>query len=138
MKRYTNIAFFAVTLCFMGSVAAPIAAQTVVGPEYTLTKPSAVRLEKGEKQCEYFLRTMLGGNVQRISFNHVAASSGKIESEVPPIGNVTIVIVSTKNVPTARITDTDEDGRFMWQLTMSQDLYVTNQQCLAGITKLGG
>jgi hypothetical protein len=116
-----------------GMVPLPAAAQTVLGPEYTLSKPKAVNsLQKEEKLCEFFLWTKLGGSAQRISFNYVGAD-GKIGGDTPRIENITISINPAKNIPTAQMIGTDENNRTTWLLEISQGAYDTNKLCLRGI-----
>jgi hypothetical protein len=116
-----------------GIIPSSAAAQTVLGPEYTLSKQKVVTaMQKDEKMCDFFLWTKLGGSAQRISFNYMG-SDGKISGDTPRLENVTISINPAKDVPTAQMTGTDDSNRTMWLLEMSQGAYDTNKMCLRGI-----
>jgi hypothetical protein len=84
------ILFTLVAACLPASTAA----QTVVGPEYTLNKTEVSSLQRDERRCDYFLWTKLGGDAQRISFSYVRPD-GKADSDAPRLQNVTIVINSS-------------------------------------------
>jgi hypothetical protein len=132
--KYLGIALLPTLLLFVGGLAPKSAAQvTVLGPEFTLTKVVAPPLQRDEKHCDYFLWTKLGGEAQRVSFSYVLPG-GKSDSDTPRIENVTVLINPVKSVPTARMTGRDDSNRTLWQVEMSQEVYVANQQCLHGIT----
>ncbi|MGD0859926.1 MAG: hypothetical protein ABR912_11445 [Terracidiphilus sp.] len=115
-----------------GMVPSPAASQTVLGPEFTLSKLTLHAVQRDERQCEYFLWTKLGGDAQRVSFSYVLPD-GKTDGDAPRIENVTIVIIPGKDVPTARITGTDDYRRTLWQLEMAPGAYDVNERCLSGI-----
>lgn len=115
-----------------GIVTARTPAQTVLGPEYTLTKTAVFSLQRDEKRCDYFLWTKLGGDAQRISFSYLGAD-GKSEGDAPRIESVTIVINPGKSAPVARMTGMDDNRRTLWQFEMPQEVYNANQRCLTGI-----
>jgi len=123
----------ALLLLVGGLVPASTAAQTVLGPEYTLTKSALASVQKDEHKCEYFLWTKLGGDAQRVGFNY-QTPDGKSDGDTPRIENVTIVVNPAKDVPTARISGMDDSRRTLWQLEMSQGAYDANKMCLRGIT----
>ena len=132
--RYLGIVPMATLLVLIGGIVpSPAASQTVVGPEFTLTKLAVRAVQRDERQCEYFLWTKLGGDAQRTSFSYVLPD-GKTDSDAPRIENVTIVISAGKDVPLARILGTDENRRTLWQLEMAPGAYDLNQRCLSGIT----
>jgi len=132
--KYFGIALLPTMLLFVGGLAPTAAAQvTVLGPEYTLTKVIAPPLQRDEKRCDYFLWTKLGGGAQRVSFNYVLAG-GKSDSDTPRIENVTVLINSEKNIPTARMIGKDDSNRTLWRVEMAKDVYDANKQCLQGIT----
>lgn len=132
--RFTGIVLMPILLFLVGSlVPASVGAQTVVGPEYTLTKSAVSSLQRDERRCDYFLWTKLGGTVQRVSFSYTRPD-GKTDSDAPRIENVNIVINQAAKVPTARILGEDDYRRTLWQLEMARDDYEANQRCLSGIT----
>jgi len=100
-----------------------------MGPEYRLTKSDVASVQRDERQCEFFLWTKLGGNVQRISFTYIA-SDGQADSDTPRIENVKIVINPQKPVPTATIVGVGERQQSVWQLEMSIETYDANRKCL--------
>jgi hypothetical protein len=116
-----------------GLVPASTAAQTVLGPEYTVTKSNYHSLERGEHQCEYFLWTKLGGDVQRVGFNY-ATPDGKADDDTPRLENVTIILNPARTVPIARISGLDDSRQTLWRLEMSQETYDANKACLQGVT----
>jgi hypothetical protein len=116
-----------------GMVPASSAAQTVLGPEYRLSKSVVTSLQRNERQCDYFLWTKLGGDAQRISFSYETAD-GKSDGDAPRIENVTIVISQGRDIPTARITGVADKQQSIWQLQMSPGTYDANRKCLATIT----
>jgi len=115
-----------------GTVSLPAASQTVVGPEFTLTKVTVRAIQRDERQCEYFLWTKLGGDAQRVSFSYMLPD-GKTDGDAPRIENVTIVITPGKDVPTARILGTDDNRRTLWQLEMAPGAYGVNERCLSEV-----
>ena len=132
--RYLGIVPMATLLVLIGGIVpSPAASQTVVGPEFALTKLTVRGVQRDERQCDYFLWTKLGGDAQRTSFSYVLPD-GKTDSDAPRIENVTIVISAGKDVPLARILGTDENRRTLWQLEMGPGVYDLNQRCLSGIT----
>jgi hypothetical protein len=132
-SRYLRIVLMSTLLVFIGGmVPPPTAAQTVMGPEFTLTKLAVNAVQRDERQCEYFLWTKLGGDAQRISFSYVLPD-GKTDGDTPRIENVTIVLTQGKSIPTARMGGMDDNRRTMWQLEMAPGVYDLNQRCLAGI-----
>ncbi len=132
--RFTRIALMPILLFLAGSfVPASAAAQTVVGPEYALTKTAVSSLQRDERLCDYFLWTKLGGSVQRVSFSYLRPD-GKIDSDAPRLENVTIVINQAAKAPTARMLGEDDSLRTLWQLEMAREYYDANERCLTGIT----
>ena len=127
-----SVPMVALLVLIGGIVPSPAASQTVVGPEFTLTKLTVRGVQRDERQCEYFLWTKLGGDAQRVSFSYVLPD-GKTDGDAPRIENVTIVITPGKDVPTARIMGTDDYRRTLWQLEMAQGTYDLNQRCLSGV-----
>jgi hypothetical protein len=123
---------FALLVLISGIIPASSAAQTVQGPEFTLTRSDVASLQRDERKCDYFLWTKLGGDVQRISFNY-QTQDGNSDGDTPRIENVTIVINSEKDVPTARITGLNDKRQSIWQLQMSAATYDANRRCLANI-----
>jgi hypothetical protein len=126
------VPMFALLFSIGGIVPSPAAAQTVLGPEFALTKLTVHALQRDERQCEYFLWTKLGGDVQRVSFSYLLPD-GKSDGDAPRIENVTIVFTPGKDVPTARMAGVDDNGRTLWQLEMAQGVYDLNERCLSGI-----
>jgi hypothetical protein len=137
-NRYLGIVLMLALLVLLGGlVPLPAAAQTVLGPEFTLIKLAVSSLQRDERQCEYFLWTKLGGDSQRISFSYLLPD-GKTDGDTPRIENVTIVLTPGKSVPTARITGLDDSRRSLWRLEMAPGVYDLNEKCLSGIpTSLG-
>jgi hypothetical protein len=132
--RYLGIVLMPTLLVLIGGIVpASTAAQTVLGPEYTLTKSAVTSLQRDERQCDYFLWTKLGGDAQRVSFSYIGPN-GKSEGDTPRIENVTVVINPAKDVPTATITGTDDSRRTLWQLEMSRGVYDANQRCLSNLS----
>ena len=127
------ILFTLVAACLPASTAA----QTVVGPEYTLNKTEVSSLQRDERRCDYFLWTKLGGDAQRISFSYVRPD-GKADSDAPRLQNVTIVINSSSKTPTARIIGEDDNRRTLWQLEMAPEDYESIRRCLTGISLADG
>jgi hypothetical protein len=131
--RYPGIVPMVALLVLIGGIVSPpAAAQTVLGPEFTLTKLAVRGVQRDERQCEYFLWTKLGGDAQRVSFSYVLPD-GKTDGDAPRIENVSIVLTPGKDVPTARIMGTDDYRRTLWQLEMAQGTYDLNQRCLSGV-----
>jgi hypothetical protein len=131
--RYLGIVPMVALLVLIGGILPPpSAAQTVLGPEFTLTKLAVNAVQRDERQCEYFLWTKLGGEAQRISFSYLLPD-GKTDGDTPRIENVTIVLVPGKVVPAARMGGMDDNRRTLWQLEMAPGVYDLNQRCLTGI-----
>jgi len=126
------VRMLAVLVLLGGVVPSPAAAQTVLGPEYTLSKLTVSSVQRDERQCEYFLWTKLGGDAQRVSFSYLR-SDGKTDGDAPRVGNVTIVLSAGKIAPAARMAGVDVNGRTLWQLEMAQGVYELNHRCLTGI-----
>jgi len=90
--RYLSVLLMLAVLVVAGGILpASSAAQTVVGPEYALVKSPINSLQRGERQCDYFLWTKLGGDVQRVSFSYIS-QDGKSETEAPQIEDLAVVI----------------------------------------------
>ena len=126
------VRMLAVLVLIGGIVPSPAAAQTVLGPEYTLSKLAVNSVQRDERQCEYFLWTKLGGDAQRISFSYVRPD-GKTDGDAPRIENVTIVFNPGRTVPTARMAGLDDNRHPLWQLEMAPPVYQMNERCLTGI-----
>jgi hypothetical protein len=131
-SRYLGIVFMLMLPVSGGIAPSPAAAQTVLGPEFTLIKLAVNSLQRDERQCEYFLWTKLGGDAQRISFSYVRPD-GKTDGDAPRIENVTIVLTPGKVAPTARMAGVEANGRTLWQVEMAPGVYDLNQRCLTGI-----
>jgi hypothetical protein len=132
-NRFLGIVpMFALLVSIGGNVPPPAAAQTVLGPEYELTRLDVHAVQRDERLCEYFLSTKLGGDSQRISFSY-KLPDGKTDGDTPRIQNVTIVLNPNKAVPTAKIAGMDDYRRTLWQLEMAPGVYDINQRCLSGI-----
>jgi hypothetical protein len=132
--RYLSVLLMLAVLVVAGGILpASSAAQTVVGPEYALVKSPINSLQRGERQCDYFLWTKLGGDVQRVSFSYIS-QDGKSETEAPQIEDLAVVINPAKDVPTARIAGEDNNNRTMWRLEMSMEIYNASKSCLGGIS----
>ena len=85
-SRYLGIVFMLMLPVSGGIAPSPAAAQTVLGPEFTLIKLAVNSLQRDERQCEYFLWTKLGGDAQRVSFSYLLPD-GKSDSDAPRIEN---------------------------------------------------
>ena len=131
-SRYLGIVFMLVLPALGGIAPSPAAAQTVLGPEFTLIKLAVNSLQRDERQCEYFLWTKLGGDAQRVSFSYLLPN-GSTDSDAPRIENVTIVLTPGKVAPTARMAGVEANGRTLWQVEMAPGVYDLNQRCLTGI-----
>jgi hypothetical protein len=131
--RYSVLVPMQALLVLMGGIVpASTTAQTVLGPEYRLSRSVVSSVQRDERQCDYFLWTKLGGDAQRISFSYETAD-GQSDGDTPRIENVTIVINPGRDIPTARITGVAGKQQSMWQLQMSAGTYGANRKCLANI-----
>jgi hypothetical protein len=133
VQNLANRPVLALLVLIGGIVPGSTAAQTVLGPEYTLTKSTVSSVQRGERQCDYFLWTKLGGTSQRVSFSYLD-QAGKSETEAPQIETLRVVINPAKNVPTARMTGKDDSYRTTWMLEMSRTVYEASKSCLVGIS----
>ena len=131
-SRYLGIVFMLMLPVSGGIAPSPAAAQTVLGPEFTLIKLAVSSLQRDERQCEYFLWTKLGGDAQRVSFSYVLPD-GKTDGDAPRIENVTIVFNPGKTIPTARMAGFDDNRHPLWQVEMAPPVYQMNERCLTGI-----
>ena len=131
--RYPVIVLMQVLAVFAsGLVPASAAAQSVLGPEYRLSRSEVTSVQRDERQCDYFLWTKLGGDAQRISFTY-QTPDGLIDGDTPRIENVTIMINGGRDIPTARIAGVGDKQQSIWQLQMSTVTYNANRKCLANI-----
>ncbi len=131
--RYPVMVLMRALLVLIGGIVpASTAAQTVLGPEYRLSRSAVTSLQRDERQCDYFLWTKLGGDAQRISFSY-ETTDGKSDGDTPRIENVTIAINPGRDIPTARIIGVADKQQSIWQLQMSSGTYDANRKCLANI-----
>ena len=86
----------------------------------------------GERSCPFFLWTKAFTSEQRIGFNYVD-KAGTTTSGAPPLANVTIIIDPKDSTPVATTDSPIGLNEKVWQISMSQDTYNANVNCLGGI-----
>ena len=139
MKKQSSFAFALVPVVVLGSLSivpahGQDAPNVVLVQQFNLTpfpKPSS--LMSGERSCPYFLWTKAFTSEQRIGFNYVD-KAGTATSGAPPLANVTIIIDPKDSTPVATTDSPLESNEKVWQISMSQDTYNANANCLGGIS----
>ena len=107
--------------------------QVVLQEQFTLTPfPKPASLMSGERPCPFFLWTKAFTSEQRIGFNYVD-KAGTTTSGAPPLANVTIIIDPKDSTPVATTDSPIGLNEKVWQISMSQDTYNANVNCLGGI-----
>jgi hypothetical protein len=107
--------------------------EVVLLEQFTLTPfPKPASLMPGERSCPFFLWTKDFTPEQRISFNYVD-KTGMTTSNTPVVANITIIIDSKDSVPVATTVSPQGSNDKVWQISMSQDTYNANADCLKGI-----
>jgi hypothetical protein len=108
--------------------------QVVLQERFTLTPfPKPASLMSGERSCPFIFWTKDFTPEQRIAFNYVD-KAGMTTSNTPVLANVTIMIDSKASVPVATMESSMSSDEKVWTLTMSQDTYNANAECLKGIS----
>ncbi len=80
----------------------------------------------------FFLWTKDFTSEQRIGFNYVD-KAGVTTSDTPPLAEVTIIIDPKDSAPVATTDSPIGSNGKVWQISMSQDTYNANANCLGGI-----
>lgn len=105
----------------------------VLHEQFTLAPfPKPASLMSGERSCPFIFWTKDFTPEQRIAFNYVD-KAGMTTSDTPVLANVTIIIDSRDSVPVATTDSPVSANEKVWKLTMSQDTYNANAECLKGI-----
>ncbi|MGA8727994.1 MAG: hypothetical protein WB608_04530, partial [Terracidiphilus sp.] len=86
----------------------------------------------GERSCPYFLWTKAFTPEQRLGFNYVD-KAGTTTSNTPALAEVTIIIDPKDSTPVASTESPTGLNEKVWQISMSQDTYNANANCLGGI-----
>jgi hypothetical protein len=125
--------FLMPALVFGCSVILPTAsgAQEVMSAPYDIAPmPRPLHKMTGEQACPYFMWNNYTGS-SRAVFKYIPdpSKSAEKQEESARFENLTVVI-SSNNVPTARMTGEDDYGHTNWQLAMSQSTYDENKACL--------
>ena len=138
MKTSLPFAFALVLVVVLGSpLTIPAHGQdapnVVLVQQFTLAPfPKPASLMSGERSCSYFLWTKAFTSQQRIGFNYVD-KAGTTTSDTPPLANVTIIIDPKDNTPVATTDSPLDLNEKIWQISMSQETYNANANCLGGI-----
>lgn len=110
------------------------APNVVLLQQFTVTPfPKPASLMSGERSCPYFLWTKAFTSEQRVGFNYVD-KAGTATSAAPPLANVTIIIDPKDSTPVATTDSPIGLNEKVWQISMSQDTYNANTNCLGGIS----
>jgi hypothetical protein len=138
MKTPSSFAFALVLAIVLGSLST-IPARGQDAPKVVLlqqfplapfAKPSS--LMSGERACPFFLWTKAFTSEQRLGFNYVD-QTGTARSNTPALADVTIVIDPKDSTPVATTDSPIEQNEKVWQISMSQEAYNANANCLGGI-----
>jgi hypothetical protein len=106
-------------------------AQEVISAPYEVTPmPRPLRKMQGELACPYFMWNNYTGS-SRAVFRYITApgNAASRQEESTRFENLSVVITSN-DVPTARMLGEDDYGHMNWQLAMSQRTYDENKACL--------
>ncbi|HET6169568.1 MAG TPA: hypothetical protein VFE01_05270 [Terracidiphilus sp.] len=138
MKTQLSFAFalvFAISSASLSIIPArgQDAPKVVLLQQYPLAPfPKPASLMSGERSCPFFLWTKAFTSEQRLGFNYVD-KAGTATSNTPPLADVTIVIDPKASTPVATTDSPLELNEKVWQISMSQDTYNANANCLGGI-----
>jgi len=138
MKTRLSFAFALILTILAGALPMiPAHGQTtpkvVLHEQFTLTPfPKPASLMPGERSCPFIFWTKDFTPEQRIAFNYVD-KAGMTTSNTPVLANVTIIIDSKDSVPVATTDSPVNSNDKVWKLTMSQETYNANAECLKGI-----
>lgn len=138
MKPRLSFAFALILASLTGTLATILAhgqdvPKVVLQEQFTLTPfPKPASLMPGERSCPYIFWTKDFTHEQRISFNYLD-KSGMTTSNTPILANVTIIIDSKNSVPVATTVSAMGSNEKVWKLSMSEETYHANAECLKGI-----
>ena len=138
MKTHLSFAF-ALTLAIVLAGPSIIPARGQDAPKVVLLQqfPLApfqrpASLMPKERACPFFLWTKAFTSEQRLGFNYVD-QTGTARSNTPALSDITIVIDPKNSTPVATTDSPLEQNEKVWQISMSQDTYNANANCLGGI-----
>ena len=138
MKTQLLFVFALVLVILAGSLPITLAhgqdaPKVVLLQQFTLTPfPRPASLMSGERPCPFFLWTKDFTPEQRISFNY-AEKGGMTTSNTPVLADVRIIIDPKDSIPVATTDSSLESNEKVWQISMSQETYNANANCLAGV-----
>ncbi len=138
MKTQLSLVVSLVLMILAGSLPLTLAhgqdaPNVVLLQQFTLTPyPKPASLMSGERPCPFFLWTKAFTPEQRISFNYVD-KAGMTTSNTPVLADVRIIIDPKDSAPVATTDSSMDSNEKVWQISMSQETYNANANCLQGI-----